>query len=139
MSIEEKVNKYVGQKKIKKADLTGEKTPSGSEIVSLEFDDGSIELCSELMFSHAVTDKKKDLSELRDLRVKPIVAIVLSVLRDWGIKLSELQYFSVLLQQSLDFNHSEAVKELWSKHMPKPQSPDEISLLVIDKVLKDAK
>lgn len=136
MSIDEKIGKHIGHKKIKRADLTSEKTPGGYEIWEIEFDDQTVERFSQLMLNQVISDKRIDDTALRDKRIQPIVGIVLQILRDWGIKLSELQYFSVLLQQSLDFNHNQALNALWSDWMPRPKSPDEVDMLVIDQVLK---
>jgi len=137
MSIQEEAfKKYIGRKRVKKADLSEHKTASGLEIATIEFEDETVEQFSSLILPHILTSKPIDLSELREKRIQPIVGVVLQVLRDWGIKMGELQYFSVLLQNSLDFNHNEAIKELWKTWMPKPSAPDEVDLLTVDRVLK---
>ena len=64
---------------------------------------------------------------------------VLKTMRNWGIRLSELAYFSILLETSINENVKEAQNELWGSYMPRPLSPDEVSLITIDKVLKSKK
>lgn len=113
-----------------------EKTPGGFTIVQVRYEDGTVEWFSAPMFEKVVSEKPCDASALRDKRIAPIVQAIISILRDWGIKLGELPYMSALLNQSLDFNSKEALIELWSKWMPRPLSPDDVDLVTIDRVLK---
>jgi len=131
--------KFVGNKKIKKYTISDQKTPGGFDIIEVEFENGDIENFSSLLFEHIVTTESVDASTLRNKRVEPMVGVILAMLRDWGIKIGELPYMSVLLNQSLDFNQQEAMKELWSEYMPRPLSLDDVDLLAVDKVLKNKK
>lgn len=131
--------RYIGSKKIERTKEIEEKTPNGFSIIEVEYEDQTKEWISSLMFEKIVSETPYDLSELRDKRITPIVQVVLAVLRDWGIKLNELPYMSVLLNQSLDFNQKEALLELWSKWMPRPISPDDVDMITIDRVLKSIK
>lgn len=128
--------KYIGIKQVKEAIETGEKTPSGVPLLKVLYEDGSFEVLSKIMYDEIAADESYDLTELRDRRVRPIVATTLVVFREWGIKVSELAYFSALLNQSLDANKDEAFKELWLKLIPNLQSIDDIDLIAIDRVLK---
>ena len=130
---------YIGEKKVKSQAVTDETTPGGVKIVEVKFADNTVENFSELMLEKIVSDKACDLTQLRDKRVFPVVEIVLGIMRDWGIKLSELAYLSGVLNRSLDNNTNEALLELWSQYMPKPAAPDEVDLISIDKVLKAKK
>lgn len=127
---------YIGQKKIRLIEDTEEKTSGGYPIVKITYDDNSVEHFSELMFKKIVTDKPCDLGELRDKRVGPIVEIVLAIFRDWGLKPGELEYFSALLNRSLNYNSDQALIGLVSKFMPKPNSLDDIDYFTIDRILK---
>ena len=126
---------FIGLKPIKKL-LPSENTSGGIEIVAVEFEDGTIEHFSKLMYDATVSDEVCDLTALREKRIRPVVEKLLTVLRDWGIKLNELPYMSAVLNESLAENEREALNELWSQYMPKPLSPDEVSLVTIDRVLK---
>lgn len=130
-------DRFVGDKKILFAELTDETTPAGTKLVKVVFADDSVEHFSELMFNHIVTDEQTDLSALRERRVKPIVQAILELLREYGIRVGELPYFSALLNQSLDFNRTEAERFLWSQYMPKPKDLEDVSLIEVDRVLRD--
>ena len=130
-------NKYVGEKQVKQAVMTEEKTPTGIEIVKIEFEDGTAEHFSKLMYEKIVSDEKCDLTKLRDKRMEPVVTIVLGVMRDWGVKIGELPYFASLLNLSLNNNSDQALFKLVSKYMPKPSSLDDIDYVTIDRILRD--
>ena len=130
------MSKFIGKKKIKEVRELEDKTPSGFPIKEVTFDDESVEWFSSVMFEHVQSDNRCDDTELRDKRIQPMVQVILAILRDWGVKVGELPYLSVLLTQSLDNNTSEAVKEMWSKFMPKPADLDEVNLIAVDRVLK---
>lgn len=139
MSTKEYKGRFVGGKRIAWVVETEEKTEGGSSLVEVSYEDGSIERFSTLMFENIVTDESIDESQLRDKRVQPLVGVILSVLRDWGVKVGELPYFSALLNQSLNYNVEEATKELWAKFMPRPKSLDDVDTVTIDRVLKTIK
>jgi len=128
---------YIGSKQIKTTENTGEFTPGNIELVRVIFEDGTSELFSDLMYQKIVSESACDASELREKRVVPVVSVLLAVLREWGIKLSELSYMSALLNQSLDANQKEAINLLWSDWIPKPNNPDEVDLIAIDRILKN--
>lgn len=130
---------YIGNKPIKETKTSEEKTPAGSELIEVEYADGSKEILTKMMYDEIVSDKECDLTELRDKRVRPIVASILMAFREWGLKVGETAYMSALLNQSLDANKVEAEKELWLKWIPTLQSLDDVNMLAIDRVLKSKK
>lgn|SRR3990167_8892967 len=127
---------YIGLKKIKGIRETEEKTPGGTPIIEVEYEDGLKECFSKIMYDEIVSDKSCDLTELRDKRVRPVVAYTLAIFREWGLKTGEVGYMSALLNQSLESNETEALKELWLKWTPTLSSLDDVSLLDIDRILK---
>lgn len=127
---------FIGDKVIKEKIDTEEKTPGGIKIVLVEFEDGTKEMFSELMYDKIVSEEICDATTLRDKRIFPVIESLLFTLREWGVKLNELTYMSVVLNQSLSFNEKEALKELWIKWIPTLNSIDEIDLIAIDRVLK---
>lgn len=130
---------FIGDKEIKSTEITPDKTPGGIDIVKVNYVSGKVEFFSKIMYDKIVKEKKTDLSELRDNRVRPVVEVLLAVMREWGVKLGELSYISALLNQSLDFNKDAALKELWSSWMPTPSSQDEVDLVTIDRILRAKK
>ena len=129
---------FIGEKKIKETRETADTTPAGEPIIKVVFQDGAIEHYSSVMFKKIVSDKRCSLEELRDKRCKTVVEILLTVLREWGIKLNELGYISALLNTSLDFNRDAALRKLWGQWMPTPIAPDDVDLINIDRVLRHA-
>lgn len=130
-------DRFIGEKKILFAELTDETTPAGTKLVKVTFADDSVEHFSELMFGYIVSDEQSDLSALREKRIKPIVQAILELLREYGIRVGELPYFSALLNQSLDFNRAEAERHLWSRYMPKPKDLEDVDLITVDRVLRE--
>lgn len=138
METDSKIIMYIGPNQIKEVKQTEEKTAGGFEIVEVYFDNGRKERFSKQMYDKIVSETSCDLSELRDKRIFPVTEVVLGVLRDWGIKVGELPYFSAVLNRSLDDNHFAAIKELWSKWMPRPLDPSDVDLITVDLVLKSS-
>lgn len=130
---------YIGDKKIKETRETKEKTPGGFDILEVEYENGDVEWFSKLLYDRIITEQSCDASTLRDKRIFPMVEVILGILRDWGIKIGELPYLSALLNKSLDYNTSQALNELWSQFIPRPNSPDEVSLIAVDRVLRSKK
>ena len=128
---------YIGKKKITLAKETEEKTEGGIVIMEVVFEDETTEHFSKLMFDEIISENRYDESELREKRITPVVAVVLAVLRDWGIKTGELPYFSAVLNNSLDENQKQALTKLLSDWMPKPNSLDELDLVTIDRILRE--
>lgn len=108
-------------------------------LVEVTYKDDSVEWLSKLMFDEIKSEELCDETELRDRRVVPVVAEMLKVLRNWGLKMNELPHMSALLTTSLQESQNEALNELWSKWMPRPRSPDEVDLVTLDRVLKSRK
>ena len=132
----EKKDQFVGPKKIKRTQETGEKTPGGFPIIAVEYESGQVEHFSAPMLEKSLTSEAIDETKLRDKRIFPVVESLLILLRDWGLKLGELDYTVRLLSQSLNMNTDAATKELWSQWMPKPLSLDDIDLITVDRVLR---
>lgn len=129
---------YIGQKKIKETKVA-EKTSNGIEVVEVQYEDETKERFSKLMFDTIASETSCDATQLRDKRIQPIVKAVLEILRDWGIKLSELQYMSLLLDTSIKENEKEAMRELWSERLPDLLDTEDIDMITIDAVLKSKK
>lgn len=127
---------YIGPKKIKDTRILEEKTPANQEIIEVTYVDKSVENLTKMMYDEIVSEKSCDLTTLRDKRVRPIVGSILAIFREWGLKVGETQYMSILLNQSLDSNKNEAEKELWRKVVPNLVSLDDVDMIGIDKVLK---
>ena len=126
---------FIGPKSIASANYTGDKTSSGVELVKVNYEDESIEYLSSLMFEETISKEKCTETDLRDKRIAPIVQGCLKIMRDWGLKSGETPYMSTVLNQSLDFNQKEAIYELLSAWMPRPNSLDELDYITVDRIL----
>ena len=129
------MSKFIGDKKIKETRETADKTPGGTAIVEVEYEDGQVEKFSQLTYDLVASDKSCDATSLREKRVQPVVATVLAILREYGIKVGDTPYFAALLNLSLNNNVEEATKILWATVMPKPQTLDDVDFVTIDRVL----
>ena len=125
---------FIGAKTIENSQ---ENDSLGTKIVEVTYTDGSKETFSKLMYDAIVSEESCDASTLREKRIYPVVANVLSILKEWGIKLSELQYLSTVLNTSLSENEKEAIKELWRPWIPNIADVDDVDLVAVDRVLKN--
>ena len=67
---------YIGQKQIENRKKDG-------DIVIVEFTDKTEERFSALMLKHVVTDKRMDLTELREIRTGAVAEAMLVVYKNW--------------------------------------------------------
>lgn len=123
---------FIGLKKIKDSVIK-------KNVVTVEYEDGSKEVLSKMMYDNVVSKESYDLTTLRDKRINPVVKEVLIIMRNYGIKINELPYFSAVLNESLNKSEQEALKELWRPWIPTIQEIDDVDLIAIDRVLKTKK
>lgn len=134
MNIETK--QWIGDKKIKEAVELKDKTPMGAPMIEVTYVDNKKEILSKLMFDATVSEKSCDLTTLRMKRMSPVVAAVLSIMREWGIKVGETPIFSELITRSLNYNKDQAEMKLWKKWNPTIKSNEDVNMLMVDLVLK---
>jgi len=130
------ISQFIGTKKIKETKTAEHKTPMGNAIVEIEYDDNTKEFMAQCMFDKVVTDKQTDATELQDKRINVIVDIILFSMREWGVKIGEVDKITMLLAQSLSYNSNQALLSLVADYMPKPLSLDEVDMLTLDLILK---
>ena len=128
--------RYIGEKKVATITDSNSKTPGDVSIMVVEYEDGSQELFSSLMLNRIISETACDLTELQKKRLIPVVEQMLSLLRDWGVKFNDLPLMSMMMNESLDFNQKAALIKLWSAWGAKLQSPDDVDLITIDRVLR---
>ena len=124
---------YIGLKQVKE---TTDEDAGEIKLVHVEYLDGSRETLSKSMYDAVASEVECDLTQLREKRVKPVVANVLRVIRDWGMKVGELPYFSAVLNESLRTNEESALTELWRKFIPTIKSLDDVDYVAVDRVLR---
>ena len=75
---------FIGQKEVKLLEETEEKTPGGVSVIRVVYADDTVEHITQNMRKHVVTEEAVTADALRDLRVHPVVAVMLAALREWG-------------------------------------------------------
>lgn len=121
---------FIGPKEVKVNIELIDKTPKGTNLLEVEYVDGTKEVISKSMYDLLISETSYDLTTLRERRVYPVAKEVLSVLLEYGIKISELQFFSAILSNSIDHNRKEAIAKLFGK----PE--DDVTTIDIDKLLR---
>lgn len=125
--------RYISEKEIKTTSAADRKTILGNSVIEVEFEDGSKIQYPESIFNKLVSDKKYDLSELRDRVVKVVAEKILAIMLDSEIKTSYIENLFQTIQQSLNFSFDKADEILWGK------SIYERTLYDADKIIKDGK
>ena len=124
-------DQWLGDKQIKCAE-EAESSKSGVELVTVVFNDGSREQYSKLMLSQegVVTPQVQDLTEFRDRRVLPAVKDILKVLRDYNVRIDEVDYLMQKAFTSINMNLQEAETKFWGV-----QRLGQQTLIQVDEVL----
>lgn len=107
-------DQWLGDKQIKFVE-EAEPSKSGVELVTVVFNDGSREQYSKLLLEQegVVTPQIQDLTEFRDRRVFPVVKDVLKLLRDYNVRVEEVDYLLQKVALSLNMNLQTAELSFW--------------------------
>lgn len=126
---------YIGPNKIKShKDIKGE-----IPLVEVTYDNGNVEQLSKLTFDEVVSEEACDLTELRRRRVSPAVNEFLTIIRNRGLKINEMDYMDAMLKTSLEEFARHAQCMLWKDYMPQPHDPGEVDFVTIDRILRTEK
>jgi hypothetical protein len=107
-------DQFLGDKQIKFVE-EAEPSKSGVELLTVVFNDESREQYSKLMLEQegVVTPNIQDLTEFRDRRVLPAVKDILTVLRDYNVRIDEVDYLMQKAFTSINMNLQEAETKFW--------------------------
>jgi len=94
--------KFIGDKKILSTSLTSEKTPIGSEIIKVLFEDGTSKLFPKALFERIQTDTPIDAGVLRKKWVDVVVNNTIILLQENDIRMEDMDYFMNTLLVSID-------------------------------------
>lgn len=122
---------YVGPKKVVDNTSLDEKLVTGESLFEVKYEDGSKEILTDRMFVATAKDAPVDATTLRDNRVFPVVARVLELLLNWGLKVDEVDYLMAVLTRSVNSNLQAADAKVWGKQR------GEITLMDLDKHLRE--
>ena len=128
----EETKQYIGSDLILGVEKIDDKTPIGSDMVNVLFDNGKSKKYPSAMFEHIVTSEPIDSSKLREKKVDPIVNQTIVLLQESDIVMDDVEYFLNLLTASIDYKSTRANSKLY-----KVDNYGERSLLQIEEVLKD--
>jgi hypothetical protein len=112
------LNKYqdqwLGDKQIKFVE-DSEASKAGVELVTVVFNDGSREQYSKLMLEQegVVTPQIQDLTEFRNRRTFPVIKGILTILRDYNLKVEEVDHTMALVVTSVNDNLNQAECLFW--------------------------
>lgn len=107
-------DQWLGDKQIKFVE-EAEPSKSGIELVTVVFNDGSREQYSKLMIEQegVVTPKIQDLTEFREKRIFPVVKGILELMRDYNLKIEEVDYTLQKAVTSINMNLNKAETNFW--------------------------
>src|SRR6266446_5538107 len=107
-------DQYLGDKQIKFVE-EAPASKSGVELVTVVFNDNSREQYAKLMLEAdgVVTPLIQDLTQFRDRRIFPVVTGFLKLMRDYNLKVEEIDYLFAKTSTSVNMNLQEAEAALW--------------------------
>lgn len=128
----QETKQYIGDKLILGVEKIEDKTPIGSDMVNVLFDNGTSKKYPTAMFNHVVTEEPIDATKLREKKVDPIVNQTIVLLQESDIIMDDIEYYINTLMASIDYKSTRANSKLYSVN-----HYGERSLLQIEEVLKD--
>lgn len=107
-------DQWLGDKQIKFIEKA-QPSKSGVELVNVVFNDNSAEQYSKLMLEQegVVTPQIQDLTEFREKRVLPVVKGILELMRDFNLKIEEVDYTLQKAVTSINMNLNKAETAFW--------------------------
>lgn len=107
-------DQFLGDKQIKFVE-EAEASKGGVELVTVVFNDGSRVQYAKLMLEAegVVTPQIQDLTEFREKRVLPVIRDVLKTLRDYNVKIEEVDYLMQKVVTSINMNLQTAEANFW--------------------------
>ncbi len=109
------IGKFIGHNKIKDIKLSEKKTFNGLDVYEITYaDDVKQEYPAKVLVDIA-TKKAGDPTELRDLRVLPVVEEILKILTEADLKAEDISYCFTKTQNSISESADKAFKKLWGK------------------------
>lgn len=115
MDIKQFIDKYLEQDKIKDVELLKEKTLRGKEVIKLTFEGGKEKVITQEVAIIQVSDQPKDATSIREELVKVMVAEILALLLERRIKIDDIDYLFLKLNESINLSLKIANDKLWGK------------------------
>ena len=123
------LGKYLEQDKIKEVILLEEKTTKGKEVINLIFEGDKEKIITQEVAVIQVSDEPKDATAMREELMKVMVAEMLAILLERRIKINDIDYLFLKLNESINLTLKMANDKLWGK------TSDEKTLDDVEKIL----
>ncbi len=125
------IGKYIGPQKIKYVQETDMTTYLGKPKLIVTYENDESEYLPLKMIECSITKEKSDWTELREARVKPIMAELLTVLTESELTRNEIIYITgPKMIDSINLAFRMANEKLWGKDY------DSVTMYDADKILK---
>lgn len=105
---------FVGSEKVAMVADTEIKTPMGSDIVEITFENGRKEIMPKKAYELVVTDIASDASIAHRTKMNALVPALKMVICEYDLKVGEIQSLLQALANGIDDNFSRATNYLWT-------------------------
>ena len=123
------VGKYYEQNKIKEVEELKTKTNRGKAMIKLVFENDKTQDLPVEVSTYLVKDEPIDATALREEVVKPLIAEIVEVLLERQIRIIDMDYLFLKLNDSINLSITSANNKIWGV------TSEEKTLVDIDKVL----
>lgn len=132
MNIKNFIGKYLEQDKITKVELLEGKTTKGKEVIKLTFEGDKEKIITQEVAVIQVSDEPKDATTMREDLMKVMVAELLVVLLERRIKVDDIDYLFLKLNESINLTLKLANDKLWGK-TSNEKTLEDVNKILIDK------
>lgn len=113
--MEEYHGKFFGPNKIVEVLTEDLKTPLGTEIFEVRFENGQSRLMTKLALDHLTTESELDLTSLRDMKFRILCENIANQVLEYGLRYDEIVPLSQHLGQKLETAFGRALSFLWTQ------------------------
>lgn len=106
---------WIGSDKITIVSEIDQKTPMGSPMVEVTFENGKQELMPKKTYEIVVTDVASDASIVQRAKFNQMVPAVKAIICEYDLKVSEIQPLLQEIAASIDNNFARATNFAWTK------------------------
>ena len=105
---------FIGNREIKQISVVDKKTPSGIQIVNIEFTDGTSREFPSTLSDKLKTNEPVDATKLRELNIHPIVNSIMIMLQDNEVSADDYLYLLQVLNESVDKKVEDVLRKIFN-------------------------
>lgn len=109
------VGKYLEQDKIKSVSLLKEKTYKGKDMVEIVLENKNKKSYPLEVLDMLVSDNEKDATAVREDLIRPMVGEIVGILLERQIKICDIDYLFLKINESINLTIEMANDKLWGK------------------------